>query len=127
MNGIIRNPWIIIWMASVFIGIVIFGLLYLFSIQTAFPCFSNNFISWFFGQYIAVLGMLTAVSVALMSWIYNQGIHNRQKGFTDFRNATSDLNMNAVAMLQNLKRASSTNQVLLHQWAGATYDLRSEE
>jgi hypothetical protein len=123
MNKILRNPWITIWTIGIFIGLVLIILITIFNVQIPFQCFLNNLITGLFGQYLAALGMLTAVSVAIMSWVYNQGINSRQKGFSDFRNATSDLNMNAVEMLQNLGRASTTHQLFLHEWAGATSDL----
>jgi hypothetical protein len=73
-----------------------------------------------FGQYITILGMLTAVSVAIMSWIYNQGINSSQKGFGDLRTATSRLQINLVDMNQNFNRAATQHQPFLHVWADAT-------
>ena len=64
-----------IWIINLLIFIVILYAIHSFHIKIEFLGISVSFITGLFGQILAVLGMLTAVTIAIMSWIYNTGIN----------------------------------------------------
>jgi hypothetical protein len=118
---VLKHWWILVWGFALVIVIscLILGSMSLFNICWLSQIFKNpmNLIT---GQYLTVLGMLTAVTIAIVSWIYNQGINNRQKGYSDLLDAIAGLKTMTLEMNANFKRLSVQDQDAVRELCAAT-------
>ncbi|MGD0855333.1 MAG: hypothetical protein ABSA18_05960 [Dehalococcoidia bacterium] len=117
----LKHWWILVWGLALVIVISCLILRDIFQIDIYQLLYIlNNPMNLMAGQYLTVLGMITAVTIAIVSWIYNQGINNRQKGFSDLRDAIAGLKTMALEMGLSFKQVQRPYQDILREWCAET-------